>query len=166
MRCERVREIVLEADAKTLEQALSETGEIGEMGEHLGACPACAGQVRAVLAMDRALAGELADATPALPLDEALESARAEAGRRKSAKRRRYVWRGLAPLAAAATIAGLLAVRGGGLTPGEAPDERSGRPVVAASSAAVDVDVTVPEGTNVAVFRTANPDIVVFWFYE
>jgi anti-sigma factor RsiW len=133
---------------------------------HLGACPECAEQVRAVLALNEALAGGLAAATPALPLDEALESARAEAGRRRSAKRRRHVWRALVPLAAAATIVGLLAVRSGGLIPGEAPDERSAVPVVAASSAAVDVDVTVPEGTNVAVFRTANPDIVVFWVYE
>jgi hypothetical protein len=38
--------------------------------------------------------------------------------------------------------------------------------MIMASATGPETDVTAPEGTNVAVFRTPNPDIVVYWFYR
>ena len=163
MRCERVREIALEADPKTLEQALS---GIGELAEHMGRCPACAERVRAVLVLNESLAAGLAGAAPAVPVDRALAMAGSDVARRRAVGRRRNMWRGLIPLAAAATVAGVLAVRSVVLEPGGTPGEMYAGQGVALSAVAPDVDVTAPAGTSVAVFRTPNPEIVVFWFYE
>lgn len=161
MECERVLEFILEADPGTLENCLSEDGE---HAGHVAGCTGCADAVRTVLAFHANLEQELAAVTPSTPIDRALREARAEADRRK-ASGHRGLWRGLVPLAAAASVAGLLAIRSGGIAPGGGPGEAYDRPVLLAN-AGREVEVTAPEGTSVAVFRTPNPDIVVYWFFE
>jgi anti-sigma factor RsiW len=155
-------EIIADADPATLEDGLSGHGE---HAGHLAGCQACTDAVRAVLAMQASLAEQLAAVRPSAPIDHALREARAEAERRRTAGRRRF-WRGLVPLAAAASVAGLLAIRSVGISPDVLPGEAYERTVIMASATGSEADVTAPEGTNVAVFRTPNPDIVVYWFYE
>lgn len=162
MECERMLEIIVEADPTALEDGLSGNGE---HAGHLKACPGCADAARAVLALNASLVEELAAEKPSTPLDLALRAAAAEAERRRTAGRRR-VWRGLLPLAAAASVAGLLAIRSVGISPDGLPEEAYERPMIMASATGPESDVTAPEGTNVAVFRTPNPDIVVYWFYR
>jgi anti-sigma factor RsiW len=155
-------EIIAEADPTTLESGLSGNGE---HAGHLAECQACADAVSAVLALHASLAEQLAAEKPSTPLDRALREAGAEAERRRTAGRRR-LWRGFVPLAAAASVAGLLAIRSVGISPDGLPGEAYERPMIMASATGPEADVTAPEGTNVAVFRTPNPDIVVYWFYE
>ena len=162
MECDRTLEIIAVADPAALDGALSGNGEFSG---HLAACPACAAAARAVLEQQALLTEQLAASRPSAPLDRALRAAGAEAERRRIAGRRRY-WRGLAPLAAAATVAGLLAIRFIGIPTDGVPGEGSEPTEIMASAHRPDMDVTAPEGTNVAVFRTPNPDIVVYWFYE
>ena len=162
MECDRTLEMSAVADPAMLEGALSGNGELAE---HVVACPACADVARAVLAKQASLAEQLEAVGPSAPLDRALQAAGAEAERRRVAGRGRH-WRRLAPLAAAATVAGLLAIRFVGISPDGGPGEAFDRTGIMANALQPDMDVTAPEGTNVAVFRTPNPDIVVYWFYE
>lgn len=162
MECDRTLEIMAVADTAMLEGALSGSGELAR---HLAECPACADAARAVLEQQTSLAEQLAAVGPSAPLDRALQMAGAEAERRNNAGRRRY-WRGLAPLAAAATVAGLLAIRFVGIPSDGVPGEGFEPTEIMVSALRPDMEVTAPEGTNVAVFRTPNPDIVVYWFYE
>ena len=155
-------EIIAEADPATLEDGLSGSGE---HAGHLAECQACTDAVRAVLAMQASLAEQLAAVGPSAPLDRALQAAGAESTRRRTARHRR-VWRGLVPLAAAASVAGLLAIRSVGISPVDLPGEAYQPIEMTAWATETEVDVSAPEGTNVAVFRTPNPDIVVYWFYR
>jgi len=150
------------ADPATLEGALSGNGAVSG---HLTECPSCAAAARAVLEQQALLAEQLASVGPSATLDRALEAALEEAERRRIAGRR-HSWRRLAPLAVAATVAGLLAIRFVGISPDTALRDGFETTEIMASALRPDVDVTAPEGTNVAVFRTPNPDIVVYWFYE
>ena len=155
-------EIIVEADPATLEDGLSGSGE---HAGHLKACPGCADAARAVLALNASLVEELAAEKPSVPLDRALLAAGAEAERRRTVSRRR-VWRGLVPLAAAASVAGLLAIRSVGISPVDLPGEAYQPIEMTARATGPEADVTALEGTNVAMFRTPNPDIVVYWFYR
>ena len=162
MDCERMLEIIAETDPATLEDGLSGSGE---HAGHFKACPGCADAARAVLALHASLVEGLAAEKPSAPLDRALRAAAAEAERRRTAGNRR-VWRGLVPLAAAASVVGLLAIRSFGISPVDLPGEAY-RPIeMTARATGAEVDVSAPEGTNVAMFRTPNPDIVVYWFYR
>ena len=154
-------EIIAEADPVTLEDGLSGSGE---HAGHFKACPACGDAARAVLALNASLVEGLAAEKPSAPLDRALRAAAAEAERRRTVSRRR-LWRGLVPLAAAASVAGLLAIRSVGISPVDLPGEAYQPIEMTAWATETEVDVSAPEGTNVAVFRTPNPDIVVYWFY-
>jgi anti-sigma factor RsiW len=155
-------EIIVEADPETLEDGLSGNGE---HAGHLKSCPGCADAARAVLALNASLVEGLAAEKPSTPLDRALRAAAAEAERRGTADRRR-LWRGLVPLAAAASVAGLLAIRSVGISPDGLPGEAYQPIEMTARATATEVGISAPEGTNVAMFRTPNPDIVVYWFYE
>ncbi len=161
MDCERTLEMILEADPALLESNLSGAGD---HAGHLAACPDCTAAARTAMELQATLREELAAAASSTPFDVAFQEAEAEAGRRRNAGRRPR-WRGLVPLGAAAAVAGLLAIRSVWFVPGEDTEGMSYRPEVMASAAA-GVEVTAPEGTSVAVFRTPNPDIVVYWFYE
>jgi len=116
--------------------------------------------------LNESLHSQLSELHPAQPLEFAIKHALGEAARRRESGRRRLLGRSLVPLAAAATVAGVLAVRSSG--PATDPESRTrfAAAAVHAASGAESVDVTAPDGTNVAVFKTSNPNIVVFWFYE
>jgi hypothetical protein len=103
--------------------------------------------------LDRALL----DAQPKTPVDLALQTA----ALRVAAVRRRQRWWTVAPLAAAAGVAGLLLLgRGDSDLPGEMWQPQ---PAVVVSG----IDVEAPSGQDVVVFDIEDrPDVVVVWFFD
>lgn len=150
--CSQAREALLEADLAQLE------GRSGDaLAGHLGGCEKCSAMARMILDGERGL-GEVIEAlVPASDLDELLERAREEGPGIRSAIRRKLTWsaRGVVPLAAAAALAALFLGREPVL-PGD--------PVVPLATAP-GLGLEVPEGQNVAVLATNNPDITVLWFF-
>ncbi len=162
MDCELILEMILEADPAALEDALAGSGD---HSEHLADCPDCAAAARAVLGVHATLQEEFATMRPVVPSEVAIRAAGVEAARRKEAGRRGWS-RALVPLGAAAAVAGLLAIRSGWIAPGDGMEGSVFRPEVMANAGVPGAEVTAPEGTNVAVFRTPDPEIVVYWFYQ
>jgi anti-sigma factor RsiW len=148
--CEAARELLLEAEPAELRGA----GE-GELAAHLRSCTAYAARARYILEQQEALASTLDGLQATLVASRALEGAPV-----RSAPPIYRRWQVLAPLALAAGVGGLLLVgrlqRG---MPAAAPLQ-----VAAATPGALDVQV--PAGQSVAVFQTANPNIVVIWSYR
>jgi len=144
MNCVEAHEAILEAEPA----ALRGEGD-GALARHLVECAACRERARRVLsgmaALDRALEAE-AGASPV----------------RRKPPARHPIARRLAPwgagLAAAAALAGLLLVRH--------PDAPRGTGVTAVTRLAAGMEVDLSASTRpAAVFRTADPNITVVWFF-
>jgi len=179
VRCEEALELMLEAD---LEELAGRGGSA--LAAHAQSCARCAATAERLLAGERLLAAALDEIRPRAPVDEAIAGLMAPQGRltdlRKAAAsheaipgaggagaraprldRSRRLWRrGVAaalPLATAAALA-LLLIRDDPAPPEPLPiarvRERTAGPVV-----------TVPAGSNAAIFKTSNPKITVVWFY-
>ncbi len=143
--CAAARALLLEAEPAELESASD-----SELATHLAGCARCRAVARVIVAAERELGRALASATPRESTQEAARTAA------RRASRRRWAWRA-APLAAAAVLAGVLL--------GRREDIRQAAPPPGLSPAGSTIAVEAPAGRNVAVFRTANPDIVVIWFF-
>jgi hypothetical protein len=115
----------------------------GDLAEHLRACDACAAAARALGSAMRRLAADLEPAPAGTPVRAA--------GARTAAARRDRI--GMAALAAAAAVT-LLLVRSSAPIPEPVAPELPAGPIV-----------EVPPGHNAVVFRTADPDITVVWYY-
>ena len=126
--------------------------------DHLRTCPSCREAAERVLAAQDRLAAGLAALVPARSLEEAAVMAVRESARRRS-RLRRVSW-----TAAAAAMAGVLALRvlgfGGGVVP--EPIEVTVSP--AGSRLMQEVEAMLDE--SVLVLETENEDVVVFWFYQ
>ncbi|HET7791465.1 MAG TPA: hypothetical protein VFK78_11780 [Gemmatimonadales bacterium] len=144
--CAEARELLLQADRSELRGGSGST-----LGLHLATCDHCRARAARILAAEQALADTLLGARPRHTAPEALRRASARPARRFPALRRAI------PLAAAALLAGLLIVR------------RAGPPLPRALPApagdARNLTVAAPPGRSLALLNTANPDVVVVWFF-
>lgn len=150
--CFQAREALLEADPAQLE------GKSGDaLARHLGECDRCRLLARMILEGGRGLGEAMKDLVPAPDLDELLERAEREPVRRRRAIRQNPRWStlGLVHLAAAAALVALFLGRDPVL-PGD--------PVIPLAPTS-DLGLEVPEGRDVAVLATNNPDITVLWFF-
>jgi hypothetical protein len=146
MNCAAARAVLLEADLADLRGATD-----SELAAHLRSCEACRWAADAILATERAAGAWLARRAP-----------RRRAGDARARRRAtpRWAWRWAVPVAAAAGIVALVVTR-----PGDRPPSV---PVPAATVEApghAGIAVRAPAGRSVAVFATADPDIVVIWLY-
>jgi anti-sigma factor RsiW len=147
MTCATARDALLTADPAEL---AGRTGS--ELSRHLETCPACRQTAAQLVSALHALAADLvppADGTDRVAARAALASAARRRARTRMAGR-------LVPLAAAAGLASLLLVR---RTPPLVPT------VTPAPVRIHDVSVTAPPGRSFAVLHTADPGIVVVWFF-
>ncbi len=144
MTCTEAYEAILEADPGEL----SGNGD-GPLTSHLSGCRRCQQLARAVLDEEADLGRTLVETVPSPNLDEILE------GRMHRSPRRRNAWGKVAPVAAAASLVGIFFTREPQL-PG---------PLYTPPPASVGMDVQAPEGQNVAVLKTNNPDITVLWLF-
>ena len=142
MNCAAARELLLEADLRALD---------GELAAHIAGCPECRSLAEHLRTAERSLARGLAAIRPSVDSVTAVTRAAAEAGRR--ARRRRG-----AAIATLAAAAGLGAV----VFSTRRPELTGTAPAVFAPAR---LAVTAPPGRNVAVLKTDNPDVVVFWFF-
>jgi hypothetical protein len=130
-------------------------GGDGSLAEHLGGCPECRRAADLVLAATREVAAGLAGAATRLEPGEAARRAAAVARPRPT----RVGWRRVArwaPLAAAAAVVVALWGR-------DEPFAPPAQPIGAGP--ALEVDVLAGGSRPAAVFRTADPNIVVIWFF-
>lgn len=152
MNCSDAREALLEADIDQLEGRCE-----GALAEHLGGCPGCRGVARMILEGERGLGEAMLDLVPAPDLDDLLRRAgkTPSVGRKGIRQEVRWLVPRLVPLAAAAALVALFLGREPVL-PGD--------PVVHLAQAP-GLGLEVPEGQDVAVLATNNPDITVLWFF-
>ena len=148
--CEMAHELLLEAEPAELR------GEgDGELAQHLRACAGCRQQAALILAETETLRSTIQGLHPSGIEPSPVFTV--AGGTAKAATQHR--WRVLVPLALAAGIAALGMVRRHDVT---AP---SGPPIQVATATPPALDVQVPAGQSVAVFQTANPNVVVIWSY-
>jgi hypothetical protein len=157
MKCSEAHAEMLEAELPSLEGAGDDP-----LGLHIRECPACAGKARAIIEAETSLAMALEEAVPPPNLEWILRTSRVggppgalppgPARRFPRGVRARFT---LLPLAAAAALAALFLGR---------PPALPGPPYSPPRSSA-GLDVQVPEGSNVAVLMTNNPEITVLWLY-
>ena len=164
MTCAEAVHVLLEADPAEL----AGRGD-DPLARHLRECPSCMALAGEILAIEGELARELESAVPPLELDRILDMAAAAGDTAEmpegapevlpfqtpsSGRVRRAALR-LLPLAAAAVLATLFVAREPQL-----PGPSFSPPVQAPG-----LDVEVPEGRNVAVLKTSDPDITVLWLF-
>jgi predicted anti-sigma-YlaC factor YlaD len=142
MTCDAARELLLEADLRAL---------TGELRAHIDECAECRALAEQLRDAERRLARDIAASVS--PTDPATAVRRAGVEARRRARRRRGA--GIVTLAAAAGLAAILVV----------PGRRGPRGIVPIAETRAPLTVTAPPGRNVAVLRTDNPDVVVFWFF-
>lgn len=150
--CSEAREAILEADIAQLE------GRDGDaLAGHLGGCSRCQAMAQMILDRERDLGEAIEGLVPTPELDELLERAKTERVEGRGAIRRRLRWSAprLVPLAAAAALVALFLGREP-ILPGD--------PVVPLITAP-GLGLEIPEGQDVAVLATNNPDITVLWFF-
>ena len=147
--CETARDLLLEAEPAELR------GEgDGALARHVRGCPACRQRATFLLGETDVLRATMDAFRPSRrkpsPAPSVVRRLRTPATGRGL--------RILLPLALAAGIAALVLVRRDDVTPPSAPLHvtRATPPVL---------DVQVPAAQSVAVFQTANPNIVVIWSY-
>lgn len=150
MTCEQARQAMLDADPAEL----AGQGSSALVG-HLVSCARCAGRAHAILEGQQALAAALSAHRPRVAAEEAVQAAHVAAAQPEP---RRRGWRVAVSGALAAGIALLLF-----WTRWNPPAERMVAPESA--PALPPFAVQGPPGRTVAVFRTANPDIVVVWYF-
>jgi len=151
MTCAEAYPAILEADPSVLE-GLGESS----LARHIRECPHCQEISRAVLSGESALAEGLVAAVAPPDLDALLDEALGPATEPKSLRFR--TWRyglSLVPVAAAAAMVALF-LGGEPQLPGDPylpPEPTPG------------LGLEVPEGQNVAVLATNDPEITVLWFF-
>lgn len=171
MSCTEIRERLLEAE---LDELAGESDTA--VGRHVRSCPACGAVARTLLAETRALgaaldslapsrdavapAARVAGSRPSIAADPVPSVARERGGSPVSRSRGRV--RRWAPLAAAAGLAGLIAIGRGENRPLGDPSTPLDRPEAAAGERFA---IEVPDDGRLAVFDTADPSIKVVWFY-
>lgn len=144
MKCTDARQALLIADPSELVG-----GHATEVSRHLRDCSGCAAAAAAIVehtdALRRALVASAASRHPGVTV-------------RHTAKRGRRRWIVAVPALAAAGLAAVLFM---------ADTAYRGTEIVPATRAAQTPGPLVdqPMGTNVAVFGTDNPNIVVVWFF-
>jgi hypothetical protein len=143
--CEAARELLLEAEPAELRGE----GDSALAG-HLRGCAAC-GQRAACILSETQVLQSAADGLR--PPRHAVEL-----GPGGEVRRRR--WHIVVPLALAAGVGALLLARRREMWHSTAP-----APLQLATVAPPALDVQVPAGQSVAVFQTANPNVVVIWSY-
>lgn len=171
MSCTEIRERLLEAE---LDELAGESDT--PVGRHVRSCPACGAVARTLLAETRALGAALDSLAPSR---DGVAPAGHVAGSRSSlaagpvpsvvrerggspVPRSRGRVRRWAPLAAAAGLAGLIAIGWGEDRPlgdPSTPLDRVEAPVGERFA------IEVPDDGRLAVFDTADPSIKVVWFY-
>ncbi len=150
MKCDHARLLLLEADLEELR------GEAqSPLSEHVRSCPRCGSMAAYVTEGEEMLRAALGGIRPRVSVEDASKRAVTEARLR----RRRQIWHGIAPVAAAAGLAGVLLVSLRDPTPGPlgaqlTTVEHELPPIVEAAP-----------GQRVAVFETDNPSIVVVWSF-
>jgi predicted anti-sigma-YlaC factor YlaD len=160
MNCEVARQALLEADP----DALSASGN-GALADHLRTCPKCARMAALLNEGHTQLAAHLDEDMvnpPAALVDEVLQRSRAPSEVAKERRERLFSVgrRALAPLLAAAAIAGLMLWSNEPL-----PSPRSvATPDQTAPAATPRIEA--PAGKSVAVIQTRNPSITVVWLFS
>lgn len=151
MTCFEARQALLEADPRALEGR----GE-DPLACHIRECPDCRAMARTVLKGEESLAQELVAAVPLPDLDSLLDQVLASPEKKASLRFRlkRFGLTAL-PLAAAAAMAALFLAREPQL-PGDPYSPSQPDP---------GLGLEFPEGQDVAVLATNNPDITVLWFF-
>ena len=144
MICAEAHEAILEADPGELDGTRD-----GPLAHHLSECSRCRQMARWVLDEEAGLGRTLTEAVSPPNLDEILE----RGGSRPL--QRRSTWATVIPLAAAATLIGLILSREPQL-PG---------PIYTPPPTPAGLGVQVPDGQNVAVLKTNDPDITVLWLF-
>lgn len=150
MNCDEAYPLLLEADPNELR------GEFdSRLSDHLRSCTRCRALAGRISREEDRLRAALNSVRPRVTPEEASKRAEQEARLRG----RRELWHGIAPVAAAAGLAGILLVSTGNPAP-ESLDE----PTTTAQTALPPIVETAP-GQQVAVFETDNPTIVVVWSF-
>jgi hypothetical protein len=157
MNCNDAHARLLEADPATLE------GQDGSpLATHLHSCAACRARAQAILRGESLLARELARDVPVPDLEAILTKAEEENEVPTlpffTRRVRMAPWSragALVPLAAAAVMAALML----GRTPSLPGPEFTPEPIPPG------LEVEIPEGQDVAVLATSNPDITVLWHF-
>ena len=165
MQCADCRQHLLEEGPQEIAAALGDPPEDtagAAWRAHVRGCSACAGLAGSILAERDRLAAGLDTVGAARPLAEALAAAVRESAARRS-RARRSTWG-----AAAAVVAGVLAIRSLYIAGGPAADPAAPGPGL---EARIGPTVEGPEveallDESVLVFETSNDDVVVFWFYQ
>jgi len=148
MKCDENYPLLLEADPTELR------GEADSLlSQHVRTCGRCRAVAERISREEERLRTALDAVQPRLSAQEASKRAAGEARLRG----RREIWYGLAPVAAAAGLAGILFVSTGGPKSGplEEPTQQVALPPV----------VEAAPGRQVAVFETDNPNIMVVWSF-
>jgi len=143
--CDVARDLLLEAEPAELR------GEgDGPLAAHLRGCPACRQHAACILSETRVLQDTVDGLCPPRHA--------VERGPGGEVRPRR--WHIFVPLALAAGVGALLLARRSEMWHSTVP-----APVPPATATTPALDVQVPAGQSVAVFQTANPNIVVIWSY-
>jgi predicted anti-sigma-YlaC factor YlaD len=153
--CAQARDALLEADLAELRGGSSAT----PLAEHLATCADCRRMAERIVAATDALGRERMR-QPRRAVGVAAAAARGEADRIRRTRRR---WLAAVPALAAAGIAAIFLARG---TPSLSPAPSAPSAASAASAAAAapaDIPLVASMAHTVAVFKTANPNIVVVW---
>ncbi len=145
MNCETALDRLLEADRVELEGQ----GD-SPLALHVRDCEACRHAADQILASQLLLHEALATFQP---------SANAAPARAR-AWPWPLVWRGVIPLAAAASLAVFLLTRDGAEEAPEAVRPLVPQPIIAS------VAVSPPASQSIGVFETSNPKITVVWFFD
>jgi len=151
MTCAEALQGILEADPVTLQ---GQGDDI--LARHIRECSGCRGMAQTVLETEERLGDALVGAVPAPPLDVLIEKVLSQPSKPKGLRfRPKPLGLSLLPLAAAAAMVGLFL----GTDPRLPGDPYSPSPE------APGLGLEVPEGRNVAVLATNDPNITVLWFF-
>lgn len=150
MTCDEAYQRMLEADPEELQGEMDSPVSL-----HLRSCGRCRAVADRILRDEENLRGMLSAVRSRIPPEDASKRAAWEARLRH----RRRVWYGLAPVAAAAGLAGIVLMSSGGPAPGSFGDA-----VVVPPKAPPPIVEAAP-GQRVAVIETDNPHIVVVWSF-
>ena len=154
--CDGIRELLLEADPAEL-RGFGES----RLARHLRGCPRCAGDAERVLEAQRRLADALTEVTASSPMQPARARAPASSVSPSRSRTRRRLVLATAPLAAAAVLI-LILVQQRNRT-----ELLPLQPVNAPIAAAGDVPVVnVTTAHDVAIMKTADPNITVVWYLK
>jgi len=150
MNCDDAYLMLLEAEPEELR------GEADSfLSRHVRSCPRCRTVAEHLSREQERLRAALGAVRSRVSIEEAGKRAAREARLR----RRREIWYGIAPVAAAAGLAGIMLMSTGSPAPGPL-----GEPTVTVQQPLPPIVEAAP-GQQIAVFETDNPNIVVVWSF-